>query len=113
VIFSLRRHPGSGLFTCFRSLSGYRPDGPWAWSGACPRLQHRRRRQKTLRRDRPTGQRHHLLDLLVTPIKFLAKASVKCKKHGAEYRRQWRKVSGDGHPLEIGATEVTDNSAGD
>lgn len=39
----------------------------------------------------------------------------KTKKHGAEYRRQWRKVhlGIDASTLEIRAMEVTDNSIGD
>jgi hypothetical protein len=39
----------------------------------------------------------------------------KRKKHGAEYRRQWRKVhlGIDAQTLEIRAIEVTDNSVGD
>jgi hypothetical protein len=39
----------------------------------------------------------------------------KRKKHGAEYRRQWRKVhlAIDAKTLEIRAIEVTDNSVGD
>ncbi|MFT7402472.1 MAG: hypothetical protein ACI83N_002076, partial [Hydrogenophaga sp.] len=56
-------------------------------------------------------------DLLVdsTGIKFLGEGEWKRKKHGAEYRRQWRKVhlGIDAHTLEIGAIEVTDNSVGD
>ena len=37
------------------------------------------------------------------------------KKHGAEYRRQWRKVhlGIDARTLEIRGIEVTDNSVGD
>ncbi len=57
------------------------------------------------------------LDLLVdsTGIKFLGEGEWKRKKHGAEYRRQWRKVhlGIDAHTLEIRAIEVTDNSVGD
>lgn len=56
-------------------------------------------------------------DLLVdsTGIKFLGEGEWKRKKHGAEYRRQWRKVhlGIDAHTLEIRAIEVTDNSVGD
>ena len=39
----------------------------------------------------------------------------KRKKHGAEYRRQWRKVhlAIDADTFEIRAVEVTDNSIGD
>ena len=48
-------------------------------------------------------------------IKFLGEGEWKRKKHGAEYRRQWRKVhlGIDAHTLEIGAIEVTDNSVED
>ena len=40
---------------------------------------------------------------------------VEVQKHGAEYRRQWRKVhlGIDAQTLEIRAIEVTDNSVGD
>ena len=50
-----------------------------------------------------------------TGIKFLSEGQWKRKKHGAEYRRQWRKVhlGIDAHTLEIRAIEVTDNSVGD
>lgn len=57
------------------------------------------------------------LDLQVesTGIKFLGEGEWKRKKHGAEYRRQWRKVhlGVDANTLEIRAIEVTDNSVGD
>jgi hypothetical protein len=57
------------------------------------------------------------LHLLVdsTGIKFLGEGEWKRKKHGAEYRRQWRKVhlGIDAQTLEIRAVEVTDNSVGD
>jgi hypothetical protein len=63
------------------------------------------------------GQHTTALDLLVdsTGIKFLGEGEWKRKKHGAEYRRQWRKVhlGIDAHTLEIRAIEVTDNSVGD
>ena len=50
-----------------------------------------------------------------TGIKFLGEGEWKRKKHGAEYRRQWRKVhlGIDASTLEIRAIEVTDNSVGD
>lgn len=57
------------------------------------------------------------LDILIdsTGIKFLGEGEWKRKKHGAEYRRQWRKVhlGIDAQTLEIRAIEVTDNSVGD
>jgi hypothetical protein len=56
-------------------------------------------------------------DLLVdsTGIKFLGEGEWKRKKHGAEYRRQWRKVhlGIDANTLEIRAIEVSDNSVGE
>jgi Transposase DDE domain len=57
------------------------------------------------------------LDLLVdsTGIKFLGEGEWKRKKHGAEYRRQWRKVhlAIDASTLEARAIKVTSNSVGD
>jgi hypothetical protein len=75
------------------------------------------RRQKTLRVQLPYRASTTALDLLVdsTGIKFLGEGEWKRKKHGAEYRRQWRKVhlGIDANTLEIRAIEVTDNSVGD
>ena len=50
-----------------------------------------------------------------TGIKFLGEGEWKTKKHGAEYRRQWRKVhlGIDAETLQIRAIEVTDNRQGD
>jgi hypothetical protein len=57
------------------------------------------------------------LHLLVdsTCIKMLGEGEWKTKKHGAEYRRQWRKVhlGIDVATLEIRAIEVTYNATGD
>jgi hypothetical protein len=57
------------------------------------------------------------LHLLVdsTGIKMLGEGEWKTKKHGVNYRRQWRKVdpSIDAATLEIRAIEVTDNATGD
>ena len=65
------------------------------------------RRQKTLRVQLPYQASTTALDLLVdsTGIKFLGEGEWKRKKHGAEYRRQWRKVhlGIDAHTLEIRA----------
>lgn len=75
------------------------------------------RRQKTLQVQLPYQRSATALDLLVdsTGIKVLGEGEWKRKKHGAEYRRQWRKVhlGIDAHTLEIRAIEVTDNSVGD
>ena len=75
------------------------------------------RRQKTLQVQLPYRASTSALELLVdsTGIKFLGEGEWKRKKHGTEYRRQWRKVhlGIDASTLEIRAIEVTDNSAGD
>lgn len=46
---------------------------------------------------------------------MLGEGEWKTKKHGADYRRQWRKVhlGIDAQTLEIRAIEVTDNAIGD
>lgn len=75
------------------------------------------RRQRDLQVQLPYQRRTMALDLLVdsTGIKFLGEGEWKRKKHGAEYRRQWRKVhlGIDAQTLEIRAIEVTDNGVGD
>ncbi|MBP8285281.1 MAG: IS5 family transposase [Rhodoferax sp.] len=75
------------------------------------------RRQRTLQVQLPYRCSSTALDLLVdsTGIKFLGEGEWKRKKHGAQYRRQWRKVhlGIDASTLEIRAIEVTDNSVGD
>jgi hypothetical protein len=75
------------------------------------------RRQKTLQvaiGAVPTKTGLHLL-VDSTGIKMLGEGELKTKKHGADYRRQWRKVhlGIDAFTLEIRAMEVTDNSIGD
>ena len=75
------------------------------------------RRQKHLRVKLPYRPSTTALNLLVdsTGIKFLGEGECKRKKHGADYRRQWRKVhlAIDAHTLDIRAIEVTDNGTGD
>ncbi|RYE67456.1 MAG: IS5 family transposase, partial [Oxalobacteraceae bacterium] len=75
------------------------------------------RRQKTLRVAIDVVPTTIGLHLLVdsTGIKMLGEGEWKTKKHGADYRRQWRKVhlGIDAVTLEIRAMEVTDNSIGD
>ena len=62
----------------------------------------------------PTTTGLHLL-VDSTGIKMLGEGEWTIRKHGADYRRQWRKVhlSIDAATLEIRAMEVTDNSIGD
>lgn len=75
------------------------------------------RRQQTLKVQLPYRPRTTALDLLVdsTGIKFLGEGEWKRKKHGAEYRRQWRKVhlGIDAETLQIRAIVVTTNEVGD
>ncbi len=75
------------------------------------------RRQQTLQVSIPYQKCSGALHLLVdnTGIKMLGEAEWKTKKHGAEYRRQWRKVhlSIDAETLQIHAIEVTDNRQSD
>ena len=75
------------------------------------------RRQKHLSVKLPYRPSTTALDLLVdsTGIKFLGEGECKRNKHGADYRRQWRKVhlAIDAHTLDIRAIEVTDNATGD
>jgi hypothetical protein len=61
----------------------------------------------------PTTGLYLLVDS--TSIKMLGEGEWKTKKHGADYRRQWRKVhlDIDAATLEIRAIEVTDNATGD
>jgi len=75
------------------------------------------RRQKhlsvTIAAQTTTSGLHLLVDS--TGIKMLGEGEWKTKKHGADYRRQWRKVhlGIDAATLEIRAIEVTDNATGD
>ena len=102
-----------------RSGAGAKPVAPLAhldWP--VPDYSTVSRRQKTLTVQLPyRGSGDGPLDLLVdsTGIKFVGEGEWKRKKHGAEYRRQWRKVhlAIDAKTLEIRAIEVTDNSVGD
>jgi len=75
------------------------------------------RRQKSLQVAIPYRGRTDALHLLVdsTGVKMLGEGEWKTKKHGAEYRRQWRKVhlAIDAQTLEIRAIEVTGNNVGD
>lgn len=75
------------------------------------------RRQKTLQTQLSYQPSQSPLNLLVdsTGIKFLGEGEWKRKKHGAEYRREWRKVhlGIDAQTLEIRAIEVTSNAIGD
>ena len=75
------------------------------------------RRQKHLQVTLTYQRRGEALHLLVdsTGIKMLGEGEWKRKKHGADYRRQWRKVhlGIDAQTLEVRAIEITANSVGD
>ncbi|MQR01261.1 IS5 family transposase [Glaciimonas soli] len=75
------------------------------------------RRQKHLTVIIPRHSSRNGLHLLVdnTGIKMLGEGEWKTKKHGADYRRQWRKVhlGIDAETMAIRAIEITDNSVGD
>lgn len=60
-----------------------------------------------------SGGLHLLVDS--TGIKMMGEGEWKTRKHGASYRRQWRKVhlGIDAETLEIRAIEVTTNAIGD
>jgi hypothetical protein len=75
------------------------------------------RRQKTLMVElggRPSSGGLHLL-VDSTGIKMMGEGEWKTRKHGASYRRQWRKVhlGIDAVTLDIRAIEVTTNAIGD
>ncbi len=74
------------------------------------------RRQATLTVNIPARRRAEPLHLLVdsTGIKICGEGEWKVKKHGAEYRRAWRKVhlAIDAVTLDIRAVEMTDHRQG-
>ena len=75
------------------------------------------RRQKSLQVAIPYRGKNDVLHLWIdcTGVKILGEGEWKTKKHGADYRRDWRKVhlGIDAQTLEIRAIEVTSNSVGD
>ena len=108
-LFGLALRQSLGLVESMLRLAGL----PWRvpnFSTVC-------RRQKDLSVELRYRRSAAPLDLLVdsTGIKFLGEGEWKRKKHGAEFRRQWRKVhlGIDASALEIRAIEVTDNVIAD
>src|SRR5690606_2010869 len=75
------------------------------------------RRQQTLNVQIPYTRSQAGLHLLAdsTGIKFLGEGEWKCKKHGSEYRRQWRKlhIGIDAQTMQIRALCVTWNNVSD
>jgi hypothetical protein len=108
-LFSLPLRQAMGMTQSLLQLAGL--DWP------VPDYSTASRRQKTLQVAIgvvPTTTGLHLL-VDSTGIKMLGEGEWKTKKHGADYRRQWRNVhlGIDAATLEIRAMEVTDNSIGD
>jgi len=108
-LFSLPLRQAMGMAQSLLKLSGL------DWQ--VPDFSTVSRRQKNLAVTIGTHPTTTGLHLLVdsTGIKMLGEGEWKTKKHGADYRRQWRKVhlGIDADTLEIRAIEVTDNATGD
>jgi len=109
VLYGLALRQTLGLVESLLKLSGL------AWD--VPDFSTLSRRQKTLQVRISKTQKQGALHLLVdsTGIKMAGEGEWKVKKHGAERRRQWRKLhlAIDAETLEIQAIEVTDNRTGD
>ena len=108
-LFGLPLRQTLGLVQSLLKMAGL----PWAapdYSTVC-------RRQKGIHVQvhyRPSGNGLHML-ADSTGIKFLGEGEWKTKKHGAERRRQWRKVHHgvDAENMQIRAMVVTTNEVGD
>ena len=108
-LFGLALRQATGMVASLLKLSGL--DWPMPdYSTLCRRQQ--RLQVSISYRPNPNGL-HLLVDS--TGVKMLGEGEWKTKKHGAEYRRQWRKVhlGIDAETLEIRAIEVTSNRVGD
>lgn len=108
-LFGLALRQASGMVASLLKLSNL--DWPTPnYTTLCRRQQHLQ--VSIAYRPNPNGL-HLLVDS--TGVKMLGEGEWKTKKHGAEYRRQWRKVhlAIDAETLEIRAIEVTSNRVGD
>jgi hypothetical protein len=108
-LFGLALRQATGMVESMLRLAGL----DWA----VPDFSTLSRRQKDLQVRIPVQRKQGCLHLLVdsTGIKMMGEGEWKVKKHGADYRRQWRKLhlGIDAQTLEIRAIEVTDNRTGD
>jgi len=108
-LFKLALRQSTGLIHSLIELSGLN------WP--VPDFSTLSRRQHKLQVRLPYRASREGLHLLIdsTGIQFLGEGEWKRKKHGAEYRRQWRKVhlGIDAQTLEIRAIAVTENDVGD
>jgi hypothetical protein len=109
VLFKLALRQARGLVCSVLNLLGL------DWPVPC--FSTVSRRQATLTVNIPIRRRAEPLHLLVdsTGIKICGEGEWKVKKHGAEYRRAWRKVhlAIDAKTLDIRAVEMTDHRQGD
>jgi len=108
-LFGLALRQAMGMVSSLLKLSGLHWPVP-DYTTVCRRQQH----LQICISYRPNPKGLHLL-LDSTGIKMLGEGEWKTKKHGADYRRQWRKVhlGIDAETLEIRAIEVTSNRVGD
>ena len=108
-LFGLALRQATGLVESVLHLSGL------TWP--TPDFSTLSRRQQTLNVQIPYTRSQAGLHLLVdsTGIKFLGEGEWKCKKHGSEYRRQWRKllIGIDAQTMQIRAICVTSNNVSD
>ncbi len=109
VLFQLPLRQTTGLVQSILKFNGLDWIAPY-YSTLC-------RRQKEIEIKIPYQRSGGGLHLLVdsTGVKILGEGEWKRKKHGADYRRQWRKihVGIDAQTLEIRAVELTGNQVGD
>lgn len=108
-LFGLALHQAIGMVESLLKLAGLSWQAP-NYSTVC-------RRQKTLKVRipyRPASQGLHLL-VDSTGLKMMGEGEWKRKKHGAECRRQWRKLhlGIDAETMKTCAVEVTPNWVGD
>ena len=108
-LFGLALRQTTGLVQSVRQLNGL------AWP--VPNFSTLCRRQLDLNVQVPYTRSQAGLHLLVdsTGIKFLGEGEWKCKKHGPERRRQWRKlhIGIDAQTLQVRAICVTSNNVSD
>ena len=108
-LFGLALRQATGLVESVLQLSGL------TWP--TPDFSTLSRRQQTLNVQIPYTRSQAGLHLLVdsTGIKFLGEGEWKCKKHGSEYRRQWRKlhIGIDAQTMQLRAICVTSNNVSD
>jgi hypothetical protein len=108
-LFGLALRQATGMVASLLKLSGL--DWPMPDNST---LCRRQQRLQVCISYQPNPNGLHLL-VDSTGVKMLGEGEWKTKKHGAEYRRQWRKVhlGIDAETLEIRAIEVTSNRVGD